>query len=381
METVKKQQGYEGQKTLKILIVDDDEDVISIYEELLDDAQSYEVQTANSVEEALITAQHFSPDVLFSDLNMPGQDGFQLYKQLKSLYPDLYAILMTGYSNVDVAVKAIKIGLNDFLQKPVSEPSIYSALSKAKAYMSYLESVQVAQKEFTQSQKMISLSNMVQGIAHEINNPLAAIKGFSELIKSCRADQTEDIKRYSSIICQNVVRIEDIMSQMDQLNTISPLKQTPLLVHNIVRKSIFCAELSLKESDIVIEMDLCKNDPFVLAQSHQIEVILDNLIKNSKDEFLTNANIQASKKRQINLATSMQGGFFQIEFYDNCSSFEKGLLDKIFDPFFTTRDPGQGVGLGLTIVYYIVQSLKGQITSFVTEDGSLMHQIKLPVLA
>ncbi|HMR64280.1 MAG TPA: response regulator, partial [Anaerolineae bacterium] len=114
----------------KILIVDDEKDVLDLCKRILQ-TQGYEVKTANNGFEAVEVAKHERFDLLLTDIKMPGITGLEIAQVLKDQDPDLICVTMTGFSTMDMAISAVKLGINEFILKPFTPRELSDSVTRA----------------------------------------------------------------------------------------------------------------------------------------------------------------------------------------------------------------------------------------------------------
>ncbi len=114
----------------RVLIVDDEVDVLDLCKRILL-AQGYQVQTAHNGYEAIDIANNHQSDVLLTDIKMPGMSGLEIAQELKEIDPNLICVTMTGFSTMDMAINALKLGIDEFILKPFTPKELSAAISKA----------------------------------------------------------------------------------------------------------------------------------------------------------------------------------------------------------------------------------------------------------
>ena len=223
------------------------------------------------------------------------------------------------------------------------------------------------------SAKLAAVGQMAAGVAHELNNPLTAILGNSQLLlRDSRTPQQqlpllEDIN-YCGARCQRIIK---------DLLTFSRRENAPFQVIDLketLEKSIALFNYQLKESKIDLETKL-GDRALILGNSSQLEQVLINLLINSKDA------LREEKDKKISITANICNKLQQAEITvrDNGCGMSKETLSQIFNPFFTTKSTGEGTGLGLSLSLGIIESHGGiiQAESLKGEGSSL--RITLPL--
>jgi len=169
-----------------ILVVDDEEGIRKLMDITLTD-MGYSVQTAEDGERGLAVFRSIHPAIVLLDIRMPGMDGIELLRTIKTEEPDTEVVMITGHGDLDLAIKSIKYEATDFVTKPINMDILEIALKRAKERIStrhqlreYTENlenlVEEKTKELVQAERLAEIGRIATGLAHEINNPVAVIR-------------------------------------------------------------------------------------------------------------------------------------------------------------------------------------------------------------
>lgn len=240
------------------------------------------------------------------------------------------------------------------------------------------------EEQFRQAQKMEAIGQLAGGVAHDFNNLLTVISGYSTLLLAHNFRNKDTIDKLEQIKMA-ADRAESLTRQLLAFSRKQIAQPEVLDLNSVIRNSLKMMSRLIGE-DISIELKLADELPYILADPHQIEQILINLIVNARDAIqeLNSADttklitVETSpehfdKKFASQHLDSTEGPRVLLSLSDTGIGIDQTVLDKIFDPFFTTKILGKGTGLGLSTVYGIVKqnqadifvdSLPGQGTTF-----------------
>jgi two-component system NtrC family sensor kinase len=214
------------------------------------------------------------------------------------------------------------------------------------------DSLRLAQEQLLQSEKMAAVGQLISGVAHELNNPLRAILGYTQLLKSGEvpAARTGEFLEKLFKQAQRTHRIvENLLSFSRQHKPARQLVQ----LNQILEDTLSLREYDLRGSHIVLHRDFSPTLPLVAADFHQLQQVFLNILNNSVDAIL-----EKTFGGEIWIRTRVAGEKLIVEFTDSGPGVENP--NRIFDPFYTTKPVGKGTGLGLSICYGIVKSTEGR---------------------
>lgn len=223
------------------------------------------------------------------------------------------------------------------------------------------ENLRRTRKELYTSEKLASLGYLAAGIAHEIGNPLGAILGYIELLQKRSLDQkkTADILQR---IQQETERIRKIIQELVHFSRPHSMKIQKFDVNHIIRRML--AQLPpIEEKQISIQLQLTEFPLFAEVDQHKLHSVFLNILRNSIDAIPSIGEICITTSRRIRKSSTMFGGseVIAIHFSDTGNGISEKVFPHIFEPFFTTKDPGQGMGLGLSLCHRIIESFNGEI--------------------
>ncbi len=240
------------------------------------------------------------------------------------------------------------------------------------------------EEELFQAQKMEALGTLAGGIAHDFNNILAAIVGYSELVKTHVKD---DLKATSYLdgSLKAAFRAGDLVKQILTFSRGTEHKKMPLQISPVIKET-----LKMLRSSIPTTIEIKKNiqsQGIVMADPTQIYQIIMNLCTNAYHAMReTGGTLGVSLKdvavpdKGIPGLEITQGEYIQLEVSDTGHGMDEDTKNKIFEPYFTTKEPGEGTGLGLAVVHGIVKSHNGIITLYSEPEQGTTFHVYLPTV-
>ncbi len=228
-----------------------------------------------------------------------------------------------------------------------------------------------------EASKLVSVETLASGIAHELNNPLAAAKGFAQILTRGQ-NPSERVVEFASKIEKAAVRMEKIIDHIKKFTraSTSPEEWTAIDLNEVIEESFVIIRAQLKNEMIECQLDFEANLPKMVGDFTQIENVFQNLLLNSKDAFVTQTQNQ---RKIIQIKTLVRNGRIYVRYEDNAGGMPKNVLDRIFEPFFTTKATGQGTGLGMSICHGIVTQHKGSITVDSTLGVGSVFEVTFPI--
>jgi signal transduction histidine kinase/ActR/RegA family two-component response regulator len=210
------------------------------------------------------------------------------------------------------------------------------------------------QAQLVQSEKLSAVGEFVAGVAHELNNPLAAVMGFSEMLKD--ADVHESHRRHLDLIFQSATRCRKIVQSLLSFARRHQPERKPVAVNKLIEEVLEIVAYQLRTSNVEVNSRFAPNLPLVLADGHQIQQVILNLVNNARQAIEGH-----QQSGRITVSTELQSKAIRISIQDNGPGIAPENLSRIFDPFFTTKEVGKGTGLGLSLCYGLIREHGGTI--------------------
>lgn len=314
-----------------------------------EDKKSFKLLTDNPIPfEGTITGycvQNKEP-VLVADVETD-QRFLDSYKQLVNLRSYICVPLMARGEVLGVLSAAI---LSPSRRFGASDLSLTVALADRAA--AALENANL-QQQLIQAEKLAAIGDLVSGVAHELNNPLSVILGYSQMMLWGSGE--ENRKAYEAII-KSVERCRKITNNLLSFaRQMKPEKQETS-INDCILKVLDAISQNLNAAGIQVELDLDDALPKTLADEVQMQQVFLNIISNAHD-----AIVEKGAPGVIRISSVQAGADVVITFADNGTGMDDGTLNRAFDPFFTTKEVGQGTGLGLSVAIGIVKSHDGNM--------------------
>ncbi|MGB7846526.1 MAG: PAS domain S-box protein [Candidatus Acidiferrum sp.] len=229
------------------------------------------------------------------------------------------------------------------------------------------------EEQLIQAEKLAAMGQMLAGVAHELNNPLTAILGASELLRE-RAGIDENTRRQLDMTHRQARRAARIVQNLLEFSRpASPQKKT-LDLNAILDRTLQLHEHSLRRNSIQVDFRPATGLPPAVGDANQLIQVFLNLVSNAEQAI---REVRSSGRIQVRLGQSGSRIFATVQ--DDGVGIKPEALAKIFDPFFTTKRPGGGTGLGLSICMSIVREHGGDIEAEALPAGGAAFSVFLPV--
>ena len=330
----------------RILAVDDDSRNLALLTAKLE-REGYEVGNASNGIEALREVHAFHPDLVIMDVTMPQMDGYEALRHLKSREETRYipVIMLTGRADIEDKVLGFEVGAEDYINKPYS-------LQEVAARVKSLLRMRALQNKLRETEKVAALGEMVDGIAHEIRNPLTAIGGIARRLYE--AETSPGNKEYAEQIIKSVERLERMIQRVDEYKLILVSTLSPGDIDMVIKGAIKAVDEFIESSgkEITIKTRLMADPPPVNLDYMNMRAAIYNILQNSVEAIEGRGEIRIETLPSIDQTIS-------IRISDNGIGISPEDLRKIFNPFHSGKF--QGAGLGLTISYRIIQDHGGEV--------------------
>lgn len=228
------------------------------------------------------------------------------------------------------------------------------------------------QQQLIQSERLAAMGQMIAGVAHELNNPLTAILGVTELMRDQSPDETA--RRQLDLAHRQARRAAHIVQSLLVFSRPSTPRNTLLHLSDLLQRTIQLHEHSLRTNQVHVDIVSRPDLPTVLGDSNQLTQVFLNLVVNAEQAIR-----EVREQGTLRIRLGLVGDRVLITFQDDGVGIPRDALPRIFDPFFTTKRPGRGTGLGLSICMAIVREHNGDISAQPLPDGGSVFTVSLPV--
>jgi len=222
--------------------------------------------------------------------------------------------------------------------------------------------------------RLASIGEMASGIAHEINNPLTSVIGFSELLME--KDLPEDLREDVAIIHDGSQRVAGIVKGLLSFARQHKSERSRTDINEIIKGTLTLRKYSLETGNIEVNILLDARLPRTMADAAQLQQVFMNIIVNAETEMK-----KAHDRGKLTVKTEHIDNTIRISFADDGPGIARENIGKIFDPFFTTKAVGEGTGLGLSLSHGIITEHRGAMYAESEAGEGATFIIELPIVA
>jgi signal transduction histidine kinase len=378
----------------KILVADDEPDMLGFLRLQLE--EEYRVIEAVDGEQAIALARQYLPDAVLCDMMMPGADGLTVCRQLRQgqATRTVPILLITARADEETKLAALDAGASDFLAKPFSVTELRvrlrnlvfgSQLQRQLARQNQVLESTLAQLKETEAQlvgaeKMAALGRLSAGIMHEVSNPLNFLKTCIHVLRTRIPQLPENHQTAFNEVLADIedglTRVQGIVGDLRTFAHPDPVAREGVRVEHLINVTLRFLRAELKDGVVRLDLNLAPQHAIFANRNQMIQVLL-NLLQNA---------FYAVKRKQyppgvtptIRIESGTRNGMDYLVVRDNGPGVRTEHLNKLFEPFFTTKEVGEGVGLGLSICYRIIQQHGGRISVDSRAGEYCQFTIELP---
>ncbi len=375
----------------KVLVIDDEEAARYGITRALTH-QGYSIEEAADGIIALTAIQQFQPDVVVSDINMPGIDGLTLLRRLNEQREPPLVVLITAYGSERIAIEALRAGAHDYISKPFDVEELRLVVAGAIEKKRLLRELAASQTARVHAEKLASLGRLVAAVAHEINNPLGALLSSVDTIRRAAAriqdwcghqpaETSEEVRgaleALAAVTAQSQSacgRIDAVVTNLRRFAQLDRADVQRTSVHSGIEDTLHLLRYEFGEG-VRVETEFGEL-PEIDCAPRDLNQLFMNLLLNSK-----RAIDQAGRPGVIRVRTWTAGDTLKIQISDNGCGIAPENIDSVFDPGFATQGGRVGTDLGLPICQQIARAHNGRIDVESRAGEGTHFTVTLPVQA
>jgi PAS domain S-box-containing protein len=228
------------------------------------------------------------------------------------------------------------------------------------------------EQQIIQSERLAAMGQMIGGFAHELNNPLTAILGMSDLLKEGETNEARN--RQLSILHQQARRATEIVQNLMYFSRPPAPGKSQVDLNELVERTLHLHAYSLRKNNITVDFLKEQNLPQVMGDPHQLMQVFLNLVLNAEQAIR-----EARDKGTLRIRLGKTDKNVSVIFQDDGPGIAPDILPNIFDPFYTTKRPGRGTGLGLSICKAVLKEHNGNIEASSAPGGGAVFTVTLPI--
>jgi len=360
-----------------ILVAEDDPSSANVLRTVLQRA-GHTVTVASDGDHTLrLLEDGGAPDLLLLDWMLPGVTGLEICYRVRRRWDplELPVLMVTARTDAESISAAFEAGASDYLTKPFLGAELRARVAAHLRTKRLVEEQRRIEEHLREREKLSSLGLLVSGVAHDLNNPLAGISGFTQLLLATEADaaRREDLQR----ILTETERCRRMISGLLSFARRNPQERCEVDLGAVLRATFEMREQHLLTRGIDARLELDDDLPPALGDGHQLQQAFLNILLNAEHALL-----ESGRTLRVSARTGPVPGrpaeWVAIEFYNDGPPVPAEAMEHIFTPFFTTKPKDQGTGLGLAICQRILREHGGEI-GVESGAGGTAFRIRIPV--
>ena len=351
-----------------ILVVDDENGPRQALRMLL--KEDYNVHIVCDVPSALEILEREPIELVITDVRMPRQTGVDLLRQAKASHPDVQVIILTGYGQLETAVKAVEYGAFTYMEKPFDNDAM---LDMVRAGLEkHREERDRRALEFLalEANRFETIGRVVSGMMHDLGSPLTVLSSHLELL--LMDPERGDLPQRLGTMQQQVQHCNDMVRRTMNFMRDDRDEFAQLNVNEVIDSCFAVAGPQLREHRVEVTKDYSNALPAVKGDLVMMRQAVLNLVTNA-----CQAMQATSAKREIRLKTWASNGTVFVSVGDNGPGIPKELRNKVFDTFFTTKGKN-GTGLGLSVIKHVMRQHGGNVQLDATNNVGALFVLKFP---
>lgn len=298
------------------------------------------------------------------------------YIPLVSKGQPLGVMVVSSYSGFKFSANYVDFltAIGNQIGVAVDNANLYENLKRA------YQKLKEAQEQVIRTEKLASLGKLAATVAHEINNPLAAVLTYTRLMMKLMSrgrftqERLEDIARYLTIMESETARCGEIVKNLLAFSRQPKITVEASSIEELIEKTLVLISHDLEMKNIQLVKEIEPDLPKIKCSSRHIQQALLNLLSNASEAMPEGGTLTVTAKH------SKSDGFVETVISDTGCGISEEDLKNIFEPFFTTKEEGRGVGLGLSVVHGIITRHNGSIEIESKPDEGSTFKVRLPTV-
>ncbi len=369
-----------------VLVVDDEVGPRESLRILL--KQRYDVVAVDSVAAALDAIRQRRPDLIISDIRMPGVNGIEGLRRIREIDPDVAVIMLTGYADLTTARAAMQLDATDYVSKPFDVDEMLRmvergiettdrrrARSCATTELQRLN--EELQRRLEESRRMAILGIASAQMVHDISNPLTIVIGYLDLLnlmleRDPRGTGRVEAREYIESIRSNLRHCTEVLQSWRSLGNKSALRLEPIRVVELLGTIVRDVRVPGATHVVELNADETVRQMMFVGDRVHLRRAIENIVRNA---------VQAlpAQGGRVDVDARRAGDELVITVRDNGCGIAPEDLPRVFDPFFTKGKGERGTGLGLFIAKQVVEDHDGRIEIESRLGQGTTVQVHLPL--
>jgi signal transduction histidine kinase len=386
----------ERSRKFSVLVADDDQLVREVIQQLLV-LEGHRVFLAEDGDQAWDLYRQIYPDIVVSDIKMPGLDGIELLERIRRVTPQAEVVLITGFANTALVIEALRKGVSNVIEKPFRKEDLLADLdpsfvrrglaAQAAELQAELEN---EKRRVEMTDRMATLGRLLAGLSHEVHNPLTFLRGNAELVRILvdRLVATSGIDR-EGFQCDAIVQIDGLLRDMEfgthriqklveamkRFGAPPAVPRRPVALADIMTASQRLVQMGIPDN-VHLDAETPPAELFVVANPVELESCFVNLLVNAYEALEATGGRVRFHTREPPVGTPPCHGLVEILVDDDGPGISQDIMGDVFTPFFSQKDGG--TGLGLSIAYQAAKSNGAQIEIQTPEGQGTSVIVSMP---
>ena len=334
-----------------VLVVDDENGPRQALRMLL--KEFYDVHLAPSVAEALKIVEQKDVDIIITDLRMPQQTGVDLLRQVKASNPDIQVIILTGYGQLETAVKAVEYGAFAYIEKPFDNDALLRQVDLALAKRRQDNERRSLENLALEANRFQTLGRVVSGMIHDLGTPLSVIGSHLEMMIHC--PEKGDMENRLQVMLSQVHHCGDIVRTTMNFLRNQPHTNAAFSLNDVLDVCIEVGRPFLHQQRVTVRRDLSSSLAQCVGDFTLVRQAILNLITNA-----CQAMEKQNEPKEIIIRSWSEDSFVCLSVQDTGAGIPPENRHKVFDTFYSTKGE-KGTGLGLAVVRNVMHRHGGEV--------------------